>query len=627
MVLDPYDSITSSDEDVGSNAAGVVASNTPPRLEHDVGDQLHEENFCKPLPPLPSADLVTEERRLSQGTRVLGDKSTNLRQRPQAAYSKLPLDALVASGRLPSSTASSQDSVAMGNTGSKSAGSASDKAKIKELDKRIDQLMQQAMAQGEESKKMTAENDKITEKQSPLQRSKEAFQKASRAIKGRVSNINSSNKASRSKHRSSSHTHLGLDNNSLLGLNEDTVAKQRLGRRIAEGENLSNPKIQHLTGDGNIARKPLPVYESMKSRETIAEPEPEEDPFSDGNEHTINRSSQDFSEFDFGFVKNSHEATEEIAHNPPTDKNISHPIQKSERRALVEKHPMRDKELKPEHHASPHMNNKAHFANKMAEDANSGTDAGSSRVAYSGELRSETTPPGGFSNRISGLRQHPYVPGVFATPIDTSSPLARQYLAERANRGDAMRANAGNRAGSAEQGPPSDEDGRSVSSSLETKNFTSSSEGDAGMAARSGPVDSKNSRHSADSGNSEESTSTITPAPGATRFQAQAEQSEKDTTDCTSTEGEDLEAITDKGKGKDATRDTFDDSVSLSQTLFREYPHLQRPDSMILGSYSRMHRRRLTSVTFDRVIGLDDLQAYDVAYPAGGKSKSHGSEE
>ncbi|KAI9876479.1 MAG: hypothetical protein M1830_006435 [Pleopsidium flavum] len=96
-----------------------------------------------------------------------------------------------------------------------------------------------------------------------LQRGKDVFVKAGRVIADRFSNsaeksarrgLNGSNLLPASNDRTP-HRELEAD---------DEATRKRMNRRIAEGTNLSNPKIRSLTGDGNVPRKPLPVYESMK---------------------------------------------------------------------------------------------------------------------------------------------------------------------------------------------------------------------------------------------------------------------------------------------------------------------------------------------------------------------------
>ena len=93
-----------------------------------------------------------------------------------------------------------------------------------------------------------------------LYKGKEVLVRAKRAISERLS---------MSENRKIGHRR--LDDSSLDELGdlpykiESDLSQQRLKRRIAEGDNLSNSKIGSLTGDSDIRGKSLPVYESMAS--------------------------------------------------------------------------------------------------------------------------------------------------------------------------------------------------------------------------------------------------------------------------------------------------------------------------------------------------------------------------
>ena len=92
---------------------------------------------------------------------------------------------------------------------------------------------------------------------------------------------------------------------------EENSSRQRLSRRIAEGENLSNPKIRALTGDGNFPRKPLPVYESMTSLRRQSSSS--DDPFSDdvGSNDTSLSHKLDTFDVDFSGGKGDRSSTME----------------------------------------------------------------------------------------------------------------------------------------------------------------------------------------------------------------------------------------------------------------------------------------------------------------------------
>ncbi|MCJ1361631.1 hypothetical protein MMC16_000731 [Acarospora aff. strigata] len=94
-------------------------------------------------------------------------------------------------------------------------------------------------------------------------RGRNAFARAGKAIAQRFSN--NTDKRSR-KVLQESDVLCPSNIDPLVRKDETTndTEHNRLSRRIAEGTNLGNPKIRSLTGDGNVPRKPLPVYESMK---------------------------------------------------------------------------------------------------------------------------------------------------------------------------------------------------------------------------------------------------------------------------------------------------------------------------------------------------------------------------
>ena len=172
-----------------------------------------------------------------------------------------------------------------------------------DLSSKISNLIQEAVAQDAQTRQKAAIYASESAKLSPLERGKNAFVKATRAIKERLSNSNTSGSSQRprSPNRPAS-SHRTPSPDSDLPPEYETpeeLRRTRLERRIAEGENLSNPKIWQLTGNGNIPRKPLPVYESMKSRSRRSNSL--DDPFSDGEELQSRPSPHDFSGFDFDF--------------------------------------------------------------------------------------------------------------------------------------------------------------------------------------------------------------------------------------------------------------------------------------------------------------------------------------
>ena len=185
------------------------------------------------------------------------------------------------------------------------------------LNRKISHLMEQAATQEAESQRRAAILTELSTKPSPLQRGRKAFVKATRAFKDRLSSNNTNERVRAqvltpvSPLSSADGTHQPSDSSF-----DGTNRKGRLDRRMAEGANLSNPKIRSLMGDGNVPRKPLPVYESMRSR--VQESSSLEDPFSDSHEAKRNLRPSDYSGFDFDFDKRKHKSEIEKIEAPLT---------------------------------------------------------------------------------------------------------------------------------------------------------------------------------------------------------------------------------------------------------------------------------------------------------------------
>ena len=106
---------------------------------------------------------------------------------------------------------------------------------------------------------------------------------------------------SNGKHRrNESETHYTSSNLDMIAgpeyMTDADLDCERLNRRIAEGANLSNPKIRSLTGDGKIPRKPLLAYDSMNPPPQRYRSTSLEDPFSDENDGKTDISSPEVDE-------------------------------------------------------------------------------------------------------------------------------------------------------------------------------------------------------------------------------------------------------------------------------------------------------------------------------------------
>ena len=247
------------------------------------------ETLGKPLPPTPSREKTADSVRDKQAKAVLAPKTTNLKvlKKGRKQDSKLEtsdtlLPRVSRNGIRPTSSSTGE---AHRNTehltNPQITSPQTSIADAIALSEKISDLMQQDATKDSKKRPKRKESVKTVlttdSKPSPLERSRTAFVKATRAITGRLSSSIERPKISKRK------------GDTLLDSSDDLphpqtgflppISRGRLDRRIAEGENLSNPKVQVLLGGGHIPRKPLPVYESMKS--LISQSSPMEDPFSD----------------------------------------------------------------------------------------------------------------------------------------------------------------------------------------------------------------------------------------------------------------------------------------------------------------------------------------------------------
>lgn len=169
-------------------------------------------------------------------------------------------------------------------------------------------------------------------KPSPLQKGKEAIARAKRVFSDHLGS--SGEKKQKERKSGSSALSSSSDELAAPGHTMDAeISRRRLDRRIAEGENLGKLKIGFLTGDGNIPRKALPVYESMKS--TRHRSESPDDPFSDDMRSQEGLLAPNFSKFDFDFdgckgkrasVKEPLSSPQQMKTSPGTIKSTLQPV-------------------------------------------------------------------------------------------------------------------------------------------------------------------------------------------------------------------------------------------------------------------------------------------------------------
>lgn len=327
-----------------------------------------EKALDKPLPPIPSNE--PENQSQPKKTKpALGIKTTNMRI--PAKVEKPPLRPKISNPMLQNSEENDNnsalrliDGISEDKSGKAPKTSTTD-AEL--LNKKITTLMQEASAReaqhAPKTKKARAAADFMS-KPSPLQRGKIALSKATRAIAGR---LNSGRRPMTPNIRRPGPIESSPNSFKALEYHPEPRARSpTIERRIAERENLSNIKIQSITGDGSIPRKPLPVYESMKSQRSSADSLV--NPFSDGNQTEGTISPNIHAELDFDFNRR---------------KGKSKPL------------------------------SRAPFSfDDVAPDVTS-------------KASTETPRPLGFSNNISGLAQHSDVMAFSSSPIGYSTPRTR----------------------------------------------------------------------------------------------------------------------------------------------------------------------------------------------------------
>ena len=234
------------------------------------------------------------------------------------------------------------------------------------LSRKLTDLMQKAAAS---SPQVLMDRPKMEKdvKRTPLQRGKEVLTKAKRAIAGRLSS--SQERQGRIKLTEEKYPYPSLDklDKGRYSTGED-ANQSRLDRRLAEGSNLSITKIQEVLGDGKIRRKPLPVYEKMKAKRMSASLH---DPFSDRTDKQASPTADDFSTLWLDYKK------------------------AQSRRAST-----------------------SSFGALLAE-SQTVTDASNGRSP------TETDAASWFSEKISGLSQHPDTASFSSSPVDFSTPRVR----------------------------------------------------------------------------------------------------------------------------------------------------------------------------------------------------------
>lgn len=528
------------------------------------------EDLDKPLPPIPRKASSTYGEQHRQTRPALATKTTNMKVfskgrpvKPKIS-SPIPQDEASTVRGQNSRPPTSQTSQSVPGYQSSIAGAA-------DLSRKITNLMQQAAAQEEQTKRNAAIYAKESAKPSPLQRSKKAFVKATRAIKDRLSGSSHERsmdqKAPTPSSPSSSHA-------SELPPEYETDDENRKGtfdRRIAEGENLSNPKIQSMMGDGNIPRKPLPVYESMKYRGQGSDSL--DDPFSDGNRMQGSLTPQEYSGFDFDFNKRKHKS-----------KTATEP-------ALTQDQLDASTEPSHQHLAVPQSTSR-------------------------------------FSNMVSGLAQHSDLEFFSSSPVGYSTPRTR--LEPKPDSKVFGSAGALLRSPSILEFSfeAQSDDGHSEVLSTESKSVTDESRSikrkSASEDLRSQPPPPNKKPKVTSKVTKDEAKLAV----GISKLDTEDERAPLSTQDkdtivpptSKESKGRGL-SIFEMGKGKAAvSKDDGENKKSRPRAIISKRSSIPRPGSMLFGRESRNGMRRLTNVD-QSSMDIDELQTDDVVYQVRGKKK------
>ncbi|KAL8795653.1 MAG: hypothetical protein Q9195_001891 [Heterodermia aff. obscurata] len=242
----------------------------------------------KPLPPIPATNLPGGSNHSTDARGPLTSKSTNRKIKRKAA--DVPARPNISHPVLQDSEDNEHNSALRAVYGpSNKHGKMQPQTSISDaeiLSRKISSLMQQAAArEAEQASKVKDASVAPVAKVSPLQRSKAALSKATQAIAGRLSNSRRSSISQAWQPRSHELTPDGL-----LGFEYQAESKKSsdiLGRENVVGS--------------SIPRKPLPVYESMRSLDTSSESS--ENQFSDIKQGTDQILPALPSDFDFNFDK------------------------------------------------------------------------------------------------------------------------------------------------------------------------------------------------------------------------------------------------------------------------------------------------------------------------------------
>lgn len=318
-------------------------------------DKALAEDRNKPLPPIPNIDPQGDVEHPKRTRPTLASKSTNrnILRKPALAPTRPKISYPILQASEDNDHNSALNAVYSTSETHDRQGVQTSISEAEALSRKISSLMQQAATrEAEQAERLKAASMPVTTKASPLQRSKAALTKATGAIAGRFSN--SGRRASTSKNTPAGSNDLRADG--LLGFEYQAESGTYLG---------ADPRPDDTTSSNN-SRKPLPVYESMKSSGRSSDSL--QNPFSDKNQGNPQLSPELQADFDFDFNKRKGKG----------------------KRPSEEQHSLQGISFKKD---------------KLSALDNQSTS--------------------GFSNKISGLSQHPDTMVFSSPPLGFSTPPAR----------------------------------------------------------------------------------------------------------------------------------------------------------------------------------------------------------
>ncbi|KAL8787037.1 MAG: hypothetical protein Q9213_002473 [Squamulea squamosa] len=318
------------DELAGTSLVNVptqhtTANSSPPTLIPTEGIRISQQTAAKPLPPLPSKPPPKDAESSKTKIRALGPKSTN--QKIIKKNSNVPAKPDISSPVLISSSTGPF-------AGTMATGGLSD-PNVNDFNRKLTSLTQQADAQEAETRAKEKEllNAEASLRPSSLQRGRSVLMTAKHAIAKRLGSPNIK-----------------------LGRFKTPLNRALSGHKVTAVDETSKPV--------NALPRPLPVYESMRSRQETPESWEDHDPFSDKMEM-----DEAWSDFNFNF----------------------------------------------EHHKRQSMDPRDDLSS-LTPSMNVGDEPASENLIVQSKSIMN------FSNKVSGLKQHPYPEFFSSSPVGFSTP-------------------------------------------------------------------------------------------------------------------------------------------------------------------------------------------------------------